>query len=337
MPKPMRSESRRAALTVLLTALASPAASPRAGAQEAPARAFRIGWLAGASRTSYVQFLDAFRDALVALGWREGREFVLLARFAEGRLDNLDRIAADLVKESVDVIVATTPPTLVAARHATSQVPIVMVYGPDPAETGVVATLARPGGNVTGLTSLSVDLSLKQLELLRAMLHGEPRVAVLWNPDNAWHSAALERIRSKEASRGSSVTSLRVRVPDDIDKAFAAMAQQRIGALLCLSDPMTFSHRAHLAEVAIKYRLPSMHGVTAYADSGGLAAYWPNPIVMHRRAASYCYRILRGARAADLPIEQPSTFEFVVNLKTAKALGLKLPGDILARADRVIE
>ena len=212
-----------------------------------------------------------------------------------------------------------------------------MVYGPDPAETGVVASLARPGGNVTGLTSLSVDLSVKQLELLRAMLPGDTRVAVLWNPANPWHPAALERIRAAAAAAADLTTAVPVRVPEDIDKAFAVMAQQRIDAMLCLSDPVTFSHRVRLAELAIKHRLPSMHGVTAYADSGGLAAYWPNPKAMHRRAATYSYRILTGARPADLPVEQPTTFEFVINLKTARTLGLRVPGNVLARADRVIE
>jgi putative ABC transport system substrate-binding protein len=331
------SEPRRAALTILLAALVLQAPVCSAIAQPVAAKPFRIGWLTGSSSASYVEFLNVFRDGLVELGWTEGRQFVLLPRYADGRLERLEQLATELVGQNVDLIVATTPPTLVAARMATSHIPIVMVYGPDPAEVGVVASLSRPGGNVTGLTSLSVDLSVKQLELLRAILPRDTRVGVLWNPSNPWHAAALERIGAAEAVVANRTTAVPVHVPDDIEKAFAAMTKQRIGGLLCLSDPMTFSHRVRMAELAVKYRLPTMHGVTAYADSGGLAAYWPNPTAMHRRAATYSYRILSGARPADLPIEQPTRFEFVVNLRTAKALGISVPANVLARADRVIE
>ena len=332
----MASKLRRVAVTILMTALL-PAAARRAVAQGVQPKPFQIGWLTGSSSATYVEFLNAFREGLVELGWTEGRQFVLLPRFADGHLERLAGLAADLVDKNVDLIVATTPPTLAAARHATSQIPIVMVYGPDPAEAGVVASLARPGGNVTGLTSLSVDLSVKQLDLLRAMLPRGSRVAVMWNPANPWHSVALERIRSGETAEASLITAVPVRVPEDIDSAFEAMAKQRVGGLLCLSDPMTFNHRVRLADLAIKHRMPNMHGVTAYADSGGLAAYWPNPKAMHRRAATYSYRILNGARPADLPVEQPTTFEFVINLKTARTLGIRVPGNVLARADRVIE
>ena len=197
----MASKLRRVAVTILMTALL-PAAARRAVAQGVRPKPFQIGWLTGSSSTTYVEFLNAFREGLVELGWSEGRQFVLLPRFADGHLERLVGLAADLVDKSVDLIVATTPPTLAAARHATSQIPIVMVYGPDPAEAGVVASLARPGGNVTGLTSLSVDLSVKQLDLLRAMLPRGSRVAVMWNPANPWHSVALERIRSGGNGRG---------------------------------------------------------------------------------------------------------------------------------------
>jgi putative ABC transport system substrate-binding protein len=333
----MPSGPRRAALTTLCAACILAGAISGALAQTAPARPFQIGWLSGTSNESYVEAVSIFRDALVELGWREGRHFVLQQRYADGHLERLAQLAIELVDRNVDLIVATTPSTLVAARQATSRIPIVMVYGPDPAEAGVVASLARPGGNVTGLTSLSVDLSVKQLELLRAMLPDGIRVAVLWNPSNPWHPAALERIRRADASVANPTTAVPVRAADDLDKAFASMAHARVGALLCLSDPMTFSHRVRLGELAIRHRLPTMHGVPAYADAGGLAAYWASPTEMYRRAATYSQRILGGAQPAELPIEQPTRFEFVVNLKTAKALGLKMPGSVLARADRVIQ
>jgi putative ABC transport system substrate-binding protein len=256
-------------------------------------------------------------------------------RYAEGQLERLEALATDLVSQNVDLIVATTPSTLAAARRATSTIPIVMVYGPDPAETGVVSSLARPGGNVTGLTSLSVDLSVKQLQLLRQIAPSRTRVAVLWNPGNPWHAIALERLRSTAGS--NQIVAMPVRGPDDFDGAFASIAQQRADALLCLSDPMTFIYRRRLAELAIQGRLPNMHGVTAYAEAGGLASYWPNPDAMYRRAADYSHRILSGARPADLPVEQPRSFELVINLRTARALGIQVPSDVLTMAARTIE
>jgi len=302
-----------------------------------PARPYRIGWFSGGASTTYVG-VDAFRDGLRAFGWAEGRHFVLLPRFAEGRLQALDALAVELVGSKADMIIATTPSTLVAAQRATSTVPILMLYGPDPAETGVVANLARPGGNVTGLTSLSADLSVKQLELLRAIVPDATRVAVLWNPDNPWHPAALQRIRAATPAMGGNLIEVPVRAPEELDSAFVSMTRSRAAALLSLSDPMTFGHRVRLAALAIQHRLPSMHGVGAYVDVGGLASYWPNDLAMHRRLATYAVRILgQGAKPSELPVEQPTQFELVINLKTARQLGIQVPPHVMARADRTIE
>ena len=304
-------------------------------AQTAATRVFRIGWLTGTSGAEYGAPLDSFRAGLRDAGFNEGRNYLLLLRYAEGQLEQLEMLASDLVSQNVDLIVATTPSTLAAARRATSAIPIVMVYGPDPAEAGVVSSLARPGGNVTGLTSLSVDLSVKQLQLLRQIAPNSTRVAVLWNPINPWHATALERLRSGGTS--SQIVAMPLRGPNDFEGAFASIAKQRADALLCLSDPMTYIHRVRLAELAIQGRLPSMHGVTAYTEAGGLASYWPNPDSMYRRAADYSHRILSGTRPADLPVEQPRNFELVINLRTARALGIQIPPGVLTMAARTIE
>ena len=337
-----QSGMRRSVCRLLLCGAASfGIAMPAALAQTAmpkPSKPFRIGWLSGGAGTGYVALVNAFRQGLRESGWTEGSHFVLVPRHAEGHLEKLDELATDLVSSEVDLIVATTPSTLVAAQKATKTIPVVMVYGPDPAEAGVVASLARPGGNVTGLTSLSVDLSVKQLELLRALVPGVRRVAVLWNPANPWHPAALRRVRAAMQTAGGQLIEVAVRAPEGLEAAFKTMADDRAGALLSLSDPMTFSHRERLAEFALQHGLPSMHGVAAYCDAGGLASYWPNDVAMLRRAAAYAFRILsQGVKPADLPVEQPTQFELVINLKTAKRLGIRVPASVLARADRTIE
>jgi len=311
-------------------------AFPLAAPGQAGNRMYRIGWLS-ATAVSSPESMEAFRQSLREFGWIEGRNFTLVFRHGDGQPERLAQRAAELVKMNVDVIVATVPAALAPARSATSTIPIVMVYGPDPAAAGVVSSLARPGGNVTGLTSLSVDLAVKQLELVKAMIPDVSRVAVLWNPTNPWHASAVQRIETAARGLRISLRSVGVRGPEDFNSAFATMKQERAGALLNLSDPMTFSHRVLLAELALKHRLPMMSGVTEYTEAGGLASYWPNTSDTFRNAAVYVHRILNGARPSDLPIEQPRKFELVINVKTAKALGVTIPAAVLARADRLIE
>jgi len=332
----VRGAVRRRLVASLWLAAWAPVARAQAEAP-VPARPFQIGWLTGGSSADFESAV-AFRDGLRGFGWVQGRHYVLLARFAEGRLAALDALAVQLVADRADLIIATTPSALVAAQKATSTLPIVMLYGPDPAESGAVARLARPGGNVTGLTSLSAELSVKQLELLRAIVPGVTRVAVLWNPGNPWHPAALQRVRAATQAMGGHLVEVAVRAPEELQTAFDSITQARAAALLSLSDPMTIIHRARLAALAIQHRLPSMHGVGAYVDAGGLASYWPNDAAMRRRLASYVFRILgQGAKPSDLPIEQPTRFELVINLKTAKQLGIQVPSSVMARADRTIE
>ena len=323
------------ALLRLLTAIAL-LSVPLAAEAQSRNRLYQIGWLSGTAVSS-PESVEAFRQRLGEFGWVEGRNVTLVFRHGGGQLDRLAQRAAELVNMNVDVIIATVPAALAAARGATTSIPIVMVYGPDPVDAGVVSSLARPGGNITGLTSLSADLAVKQLDLLAAMVPRVSHVAVLWNPENPWHANALARVEAAARGPGIRLRSVGVRGPGEFDAAFATMVNEQVGAILSLSDPMTFSHRARLAELALRYRLPMMSGVIEYTEAGGLASYWPNTAETFRSAAVYVHRIISGARPSDLPVEQPTKFELVINLKTAKALGVGIPAAVLARADRVIE
>jgi putative ABC transport system substrate-binding protein len=212
-----------------------------------------------------------------------------------------------------------------------------MMHTPDPVEMGFVASLARPGGNITGVTTLSAELSIKQLALLKEAIPRMSRVAILWNSDNPWHPATVKALQDRSGPLGLQLQVLEVRNPDAFGGAFQAMTTQRTQAVLVLADPMTFFHRRRLAELAIQHRLPMMGGLPDYAEAGSLMSFWADTADVFRRAASYVDRILKGAKPGDLPIEQPTKFEFVANLKTARQLGFTIPQSILQRADRVIE
>ena len=246
-------------------------------------------------------------------------------------------LASDLVRLKVDVIVAPNPAAILSVKRATATIPIVMMNTPDPVQLGLVASLARPGGNITGVTTLTVDLSVKQLELVKEAVPRTTRVALLWNPDNPWHPVAVKRLQVTSGSLGLKLQVIEVRGPDVFDRAFQAMTAERAQAVLVLADPMTYAHRRRLADLAITRRLPMMGGLREYAVAGSLMSYWADRTDLYRRVASYVDRILKGARPGDLPIEQPTKFEFVINLATAKALGITIPQSVLLRADRVID
>ncbi len=301
-------------------------------AQESPqpARAHRIGIL---TLSGGRQLREHLRD----LGYIEGRNVVFEIRDSKGRADVVDELASELVRAKVDVIVASNPAFVFGARRATTTIPIVMVHTPDPVELGLVASLAHPGGNITGTTSLSVSLSIKQLELLKEAVPKAARIAVLWNPDNPWHPITVKGLRQERRSLGVQLQMLPVRSPDEFAGAFRAMTRDRAQAVLVLADPMTFVHRRRLADLAAKHRLPLMGSLREYADAGGLMAYWADGDELLRRAAGYVDKILKGAKPADLPIEQPTRYELVVNRRTAGALGLTLPQSLLLRADQVVE
>ena len=295
-----------------------------------PVKLHRIGVLTVGST-------EPFRERLRELGYVEGQNAVLEVRETGGKAERLDALAAELVRLKVDVIVAIYPAAVFSARRATPTIPIVMVNAPDPVDLGLVASLAHPGGNITGVTSLSVDLSLKQLELLKEAVPHASRVAVLWNRDNPWHPITVRGLEGRGRSLGIQLRFLPVQRPDEIDRVYQTMVADRIQAVLVLADPMTFAHRRALASLAVKRGLPSMGSLREYAEAGSLLSYWAEGDDLVRRAASYVDRILKGARPRDLPIEQPTKFDLVVNLKTATTLGLTMPASLLQRADLVIE
>jgi len=310
-------------------------AAPLAAEAQQAGKVWRIGVLSPGppTRTGSSELL---RQSLRELGYVEGLNLAIEWRDAEGKTERFDHLAAELVRLKVDVIVATVPGATLAAKRATASIPVVMVNTPDPVQLGLVASLGRPGGNVTGTTTLSADLSSKQLELLREAVPRAVRIAVLWNPDNPWHALALKGAEAAGRSLAVQLQILEVRGSEGYDRAFEAMTRKRAGALLVLADPLTAFHRTRLADLAAKRHLPAMYGPREYADAGGLMSYWAHLADLYRRVASYVDRILKGAKPADLPIEQPTKFEFVINLKTAKALGLTIPPSLLSRADEVI-
>jgi putative ABC transport system substrate-binding protein len=288
---------------------------------------YRVGILAAAGGS-----LETLRQAMRDMGYIEGRNLVLDIRDTEGRPERADELAVQLVRLKVDVIVATHPAAVFSAKRATTTIPIVMMHTPDPVKLGLVASLSRPGGNITGMTTLSVDLSIKQLELLKEAVGRASRIALLWNPDNPWHPLVVKGLRDEHRLSDVQLQMLEVRRPSDIDTAFQAMIRERAQGVLVLADPMTFAHRTRLTALAVKYRLPLMGGPRGYTEAGALLSYWADESDLGRRVASYVDRVLKGASPDGLPIEQPTKYDLVVNLKTAKALALTIPPSLLLRA-----
>jgi putative ABC transport system substrate-binding protein len=282
--------------------------------------------------------VDAFREGLRELGWIEGKNIVIEYRFAEGQYDRLPALAAELVRLRVDLIAAGPTPPAMAAKNATRTIPIVMLGAAEPVELGLIESLARPGGNITGL-SWSVDLEIiaKGLELLKETVPRVHLVAVLWNPANPAHAIAMRNVKAAAGSLKVPLQLLEAREPNQFDGVFATMAKSRVDALLVVADGTFARHRARLAELAAKHRVPSLHGLREHVEAGDLMSYGPDLIVTRRRAASFVDRILKGAKPADLPVEQPTKFELVINRKTARALGLTIPPSLLLRADQVID
>jgi len=276
-------------------------------------------------------------DALRELGWIESKNVVFDQRYTENRPERLSELAADLVRLKVDVIAAAGTLAPLAAKRATATIPIVMTAAGDPLGSGLVASLARPGGNVTGMSLMAPDLGAKRLELLKEVLPRLSRVAVLWNADNPYSALVFKETQTAGQILGIEVQSLGVRVPDDFDGTFEAAKRQYPEALITVEDPLTVDQRKRIADFALGQQLPSLHGVREFAAAGGLMSYGASLADLFRRAAGYVDKILRGAQPADLPVQQPTKFEFVINLKTANALGLRLPDKLVALADEVIE
>jgi putative ABC transport system substrate-binding protein len=328
---------RDAGIALLLGPLAI-GAVPRAAFAQQAGKVHRIGYLSAPTRQSVERALDAFLRKLRELGWVEDRNLVIEYRWAEGNVERLPELAAELVRLNVQLIVAPAASAVLAAKKATSSIPIVMIFPSDPVGLGVVADLRRPGGNVTGTTSTpSPEIFGKQLQMLREAIPSATRVAFLMNPADV--GAAFQGRAVEEAARSLRMRVQRVeaRGPEEFDRAFAAMAQERAEALLVSNESTFLVHRAKVAELAAKRRLPAMYGFRECVEAGGLMAYAVNMADFIGSAAVYVDRILKGAKPADLPVEQPTKFELVINLKTARALGLTLPPSLLQRADDVIQ
>ena len=297
----------------------------------------RIGFLSGSSQASASSILAGFPQGMRELGYVEGKDFTIEWRFAEGRYERFADFAAEMIGLNVDVVVLGTPAAVRAVMQATNTIPIVMGYCTDPVGNGFVTSLARPGGNVTGLASSLDDTVSKQLELLAAVVPDLSRVGHLSNPDNPNHGPVLASVQASAKQAGANLVAVAARNPREIDNAFATLTQERVSGVVVNSDAFFNSQRQRIAEIALRVRLATIFAQREYVEDGGLMAYGERLFDFFRRSASYVDKIFKGARPADLPVEQPMQFYLTINLKTAKVLGLTIPPALLARANEVIE
>ena len=311
------------------------ASVPLANAQQ-PKKVPRIGFLSSVFPAALSARMEAFRQGLRELGYVEGKNIVIEYRYAEGKLDGLSEFAAELSRLKVDVIVAGGPAVTRRAKEATSTIPIVMAFDNDPVGNGFVASLARPGGNITGLATLYPEISGKQLELLKEITPRLSRVAVLGDSTLPGNAQALRETELAASAFGVKHLYLDVLSPKDIETVFREASKGRADAVLVLSSSFLLSHRKQVADLAVKSRLPAIYPQSEYVEDGGLMSYGVSYADLYRRAATYVDKILKGAKPTDLPVEQPTKFELVLNLKTAKQIGLTIPPNVLARADKVI-
>jgi putative tryptophan/tyrosine transport system substrate-binding protein len=302
-----------------------------------PKKVPRIGILASGSSATDASRVEAFRQGLRELGYVENQNIVIEYRYGEGKTERITDLAAELVHLKVDAIVAGGATATRAAKNATSMIPIVMSNVTDPVELGLVASLAKPGGNITGLTNLAPEVGGKRLELLKEAVPKVSRVAVLGDSTSPSHTIGWRETESAAKALGVQVQSLELRPPNpDFEGASSAIARDHANGLLTLSQPLIVVHRKQIVELAAKRRIPAIFHTELFIDDGGLMSYAPNTAAMFRRSATYVDKVLKGAKPADLPVEQPKKFELVINLKTAKQIGVTIPPNVLARADRVI-
>jgi len=319
-------------LLILLTV-----ASVHLAEAQQPTKIPRIGVLAAATPATAAHLVEAFKQGLHEHGYVEGQNVVLELRFGEGKAEQFPILAAELVRLKVDVILALTNPVIDAVRQATQTIPIVMPAASDPVGAGFVASLARPSGNITGLTGYSPELNGKRLELLKEAFPKLSRVALLLSPNFPGSTLDLKETQSAARSLGLRIQPLEVRDDFDIDRSFKAMIKERADALTMFpGHPVLFVNRKKIVELAANHRLPAMYSLIEFVDAGGLMFYGPDLLAGYRRAADYVDKLLKGAKPADLPVEQPTKFEFVINLKASRRIGLTIPPNVLARADKVI-
>ena len=324
----------------LIVALGSSAlTAPFGSFAQQQGKVWRVGFLSTRMRPAsfdtdiYGGFLQGMRE----LGYVEGKNLVIDWRFADNKVERLPDLAAELVQLKVDLIVAASPQATRAAQKATTTLPIVFGSGGDPVGSGFVKSLAHPGGNITGLSNLAHDLGPKRLEMLLDMVPRLSRVVLLMNPDNPGHIAVLKNIEPAAAKRNVKILPVKAHTEREIGDALSSMTKEKAQAFLVAQDPLFSQQRRQIAEWAVKNRLPSIYGAREYAEAGGLMSYGPNLADLYRRTATYADKIFKGAKPADLPVEQPTKFELIINGKTAKALGLKIPQSLLISADKVIE
>ena len=310
---------------------------PLAARAQQNQRMRRIGFMGNSTAELEANLVGPFRDGLRALGYEEGRNIQIEYRWANGEYDRFPKLVNELLAAKVEVIVTAGTPAALAVKRATTAVPLVMVAVGDPVGTHIVPSLARPGGNITGLSSIALDLEGKRLELLRELVPTLARVAVFWSPVNAFHAGSLKQARAAADSLRIKLLSLEVSRTEDLEGAFGAILKDKTEALLILADRIYLHDRQMMMDFATKNRLPSVSAYRELVMAGGLMSFGPSYEDMHRRAATYVDKILKGAKPGDLPVEQPTKFDLRVNLKAAKAIGLKIPETFLLRADEVIE
>ena len=320
-----------------ITLLGGIAALPMAAHAQQQRRVPKVGYLFSFTQAEGRHHWEACRQGLRDLGYVEGQSIILEPRWADGRHERLPALAADLVGRNVDVIVSAATPASLAAKAATSTIPIVIVAVGEPVKTGLVVSLARPGGNVTGLSLLTSDLSGKRLQLLLEILRNVSRVALLINPKNPISAIFLEETQDASRKLGIELQQLEARSPQEIERTFDRAASERSGALIVFDDPVLWSYRAQIVALAAAQKIPAMYGYKDFVDDGGLISYGPDRPDQYRRTATFVDKLLKGAKPADLPVEQPTKFELVINLKTAKALGLDVSLQLQQRADELIE
>ncbi len=313
------------------------AAVPMVAWAQQAGKVYRIGFLSAGAEVRPPRLWSVFVSGLQEAGWIEGKNIVFDRRYAENRLDRLPELATELVRLDVDVIVTVGTLAPMAAKRATTSIPIVMVNAGDPVGSGLVTSLARPGGNVTGMSLMAPDLGGKRLELLKEILPALSHVAIIWNAANPYSALVFDETQAAAKKLKLELRSLEVRGPDDFDSALATTIGKRVEALVLVEDPLTFNHLNKVADFCTDNRLVAIYGLREFADAGGLMTYGANQADLFQRSVGFVDKILKGLRPSDLPVQQPTKFDLVVNLKTAKALGLTIPPTLLARADEVIE
>jgi ABC-type uncharacterized transport system substrate-binding protein len=317
-------------------ALLGGAAWPLAARAQQSAKAAQIGFLDLGPASARMSRVEALRDGLRKLGYTEGKDVIFVFRWAD-RVEQVPPLAAELVRTNVDVIVATSSTMVEGARQASNSIPIVFFAHADPVGVGHVESLARPGGNMTGLSMLLTEMVAKELEILKELVPHAPRLGVLWNPTTPSHAVAVKAVQAAGEALGVRLHLVSLASAEEIEPALALLKRENVGGFLDVISPLTFSQRARLAEAALSYQLPGMYGSKENVAAGGLMSYSADIADLARRAAVYIDKILRGAKPADLPVEQASKYQLFINLKTAKALGFEVPPTLLARADEVIE